>query len=64
MDMYYHGYGTLIDCLNLDVKFMESLFNVELMLVVSEMCMMIVLLICGIKIRTHIQRKDNEVNEK
>ena len=64
MDMYYHGYGTLIDCLNLDVKFMESLFNAELMLVVSEMCMMIVLLICGIKIRTHIQRKDNEVNEK
>ena len=28
MDMYYHGYGTLIDCLNLDVKFMESLLSV------------------------------------
>ncbi|RDX71089.1 hypothetical protein CR513_49602, partial [Mucuna pruriens] len=31
-DMYYYGFGTLIDslyCFNLDAKFMESLFNVE-----------------------------------
>ena len=53
-DMYCYGSSTLIDglyCFNLVAKFMKSLFNVECIvgMVVSVMCMVKVLLICGIK---------------
>ena len=53
-DMYCYGSSTLIDglyCFNLVAKFMKPLFNVECIvgMVVSVMCMVKVLLICGIK---------------
>lgn len=47
-----YGSCTLVDALyrfNLDINFKESLFNIEQLLVVSEVHIKKILLICGIK---------------